>query len=184
VIRVAGDASVAAEAARALHEADPEVPVGKFATMQSFVDETVATPRFLAWMAGGFAAFALLLTGVGLFGLLSYQVGMRTREIGVRMAVGAARGQILLLVLQRGVALTVIGLAIGIVGSVALRRVVVSVLTDTVHTHSGNLSSVLASGAIALAYAAVALLAATVMASYLPARRAASIEPTQALRAE
>jgi predicted permease len=184
VIRVAGDASVAAEAARALHEADPEVPVGKFATMQSFVDRTVAAPRFFAWMAGGFAVFALLLTGVGLFGLLSYQVGMRTREIGVRMAVGAGRGQILLLVLQRGVALTMIGLAIGIAGSVALRRVVVSVLTDTVPSHSGNLSNVLASGVSALGYAAIALLAATVVASYLPARRAASIEPTQALRAE
>ena len=102
VIRVSGDAPVAAEAARALHDADPEVPVGKFAEMQSFVDETVAAPRFFAWMSGGFAGFALLLTAVGLFGLLSYQVGMRTREIGVRMAVGAGRGQILLMVRAAG----------------------------------------------------------------------------------
>jgi predicted permease len=183
VIRVAGDVPVAADAARALHDADPEVPIGKFVQMQSFVDKEVAAPRFFAWMSGGFSVFALLLTMVGLFGLLSYQVGMRTREIGVRMAVGAARGQILLLVLRRGLGLTMVGLAIGIVGSVALRRVIVSALTDTVHAH-GSLSGVLVSGPLAMGCAAAALLLAALMASCLPARRAASIEPTQALRAE
>ncbi|GGG88467.1 ABC transporter permease [Edaphobacter dinghuensis] len=132
VIRVAGDMPIATDVAHALHDADPEVPVGKFAKMQSFVDKEVAAPRFFSWMAGGFAGFALLLTMVGLFGLLSYQVGMRTREIGVRMAVGAGRGLILLLVLRRGITLTLIGLGIGALGSLALRRVVVSVLIDTV----------------------------------------------------
>jgi predicted permease len=184
LIRVGGDAPVAAEAARALHDADSEVPVGKFVPMQSFVDETVAAPRFFAWMASGFAAFGLLLTAVGLFGLLSYQVGMRTREIGVRMAVGAGRGQILLLVLQRGMALTAIGLGMGVMGSVALRRVVVSVLSDTVRVGNGNVSGVLASGSVALGCAAAAMLLAAALACALPARRAASIEPTQALRAE
>jgi hypothetical protein len=184
VVRIAGDVPIATDAARALHDADPEVPVGKFAAMQSFVDKEVAAPRFFSWIAGGFSGFALLLTMVGLFGLLSYQVGMRTREIGVRMAVGAGRGLILLLVLRRGIALTLIGLAIGAVGSLALRRVVVSVLTDTVHTRGGNLGGVLASGTLAVGYAAAALLIAALLASYLPARRAALIEPTQALRAE
>lgn len=184
VIRVAGDMPIAADTARALHDADPEVPVGKFTEMQSFVDKEVAAPRFFSWMAGGFAGFALLLTMVGLFGLLSYQVTQRTREIGVRMAVGAGRGLILLLVLRRGIALTLIGLGIGAVGSMALRRVVVSVLVDTVHTRSRDLSGVLASEPLAVGCAAAALLIAALLASYLPARRAASIEPTQALRAE
>lgn len=184
VVRVAGDMPIATEAARALHDADPEVPVGKFALMQSFVDKEVAAPRFFSWIAGGFSGFALLLTMIGLFGLLSYQVGMRTREIGVRMAVGAGRGLILLLVLRRGIALTLIGLAVGAVGSLALRRVVVSVLTGTIHTRGGNLGGVLASGVLTVGCAAAALLIAALLASYLPARRAASIEPTQALRAE
>lgn len=184
VIRAAGDMPIASDVARALHDADPEVPVGNFARMQSFMDKEVAAPRFFSWMAGGFAGFALLLTMVGLFGLLSYQVGMRTREIGVRMAVGAARGKILLLVLRRGIALTLIGLGIGAVGSLALRRVVFSVLADTVHTRGADLGGVLASGALAVGCAAAALLIAALLASYLPARRAASIEPTQALRAE
>jgi predicted permease len=184
VIRVAGDMPIATEAARALHDADPEVPVGKFTEMQNFVDKEVAASRFFSWIAGGFSGFALLLTMIGLFGLLSYQVGMRTREIGVRMAVGADRGLILLLVLRRGIALTLIGLAIGAVGSLALRRVVISVLTGTIHTRGGNLGGVLASGALTVGCAAAALLIAALLASYLPARRAASIEPTQALRAE
>jgi predicted permease len=184
VIRVADDVPVAASVASALHDADPEVPVGKFAEMQDFVDKEVAAPRFFSWIAGGFSSFALLLTMIGLFGLLSYQVGMRTREIGVRMAVGADRGLILVLVLRRGIVLTLIGLGIGAVGSLALRRVVVSVLTGTIHTRGGNLGSVLASGALTVGCAAAALLIAALLASYLPARRAASIEPTQALRAE
>lgn len=184
VIRVAGDVPIAQDAARALHDADPEVPVGKFAGMQSFVDREVAAPRFFAWLSGGFSGFALLLTMIGLFGLLIYQVGMRTREIGVRMAVGAGRGEILLLVLRRGMGLTLIGLAIGAVGSVALRRVVIGVLSDTVRARGNGLDSILSSGALAVGSAALALLIAALLASYLPAQKAASIEPTEALRME
>lgn len=184
VIRISGNIPIASDVALALHDADPEVPVGKFAEMQSFVDKEVAAPRFFSWMAGGFAGFALLLTMVGLFGLLSYQVSMRTREIGVRMAVGAGRGLILLLVLRRGITLTLIGLGIGAIGSLALRRVVISVLADTVHTRDGGLEGMLASGLLAVGYAAASLLVAALLASYLPAQRAASIEPTEALRTE
>ena len=100
------------------------------------------------------------------------------------MAVGAGRGQILLLVLRRGMALTAVGWGMGVMGSVALRRVVVSVLSDTVRVGNGNVSGVLASGSVALGCAAVAMLLAAALACALPARRAAAIEPTQALRAE
>lgn len=184
VIRVAGDAPIATEVEKALHDADAEVPVGKFAEMQNFVDSTVAAPRFFAWMSGAFALFSLAFTGIGLFGLLSYQVAARTKEIGVRMAVGAAREQILLLVMRRGMTLTLIGLVIGAAGSVVLRRVVESVLVDTVHGTAGSISRTMSSSMVALAGTVMVMLLAATLASALPARRAASIEPTEALRTE
>jgi predicted permease len=184
VIRVAGDASIAAEVERAMHEVNAEVPVGKFAEMQSFIDSAVAAPRYFAWMSGGFALFSLAFTGVGLFGLLSYQVAARTKEIGVRMAVGAAREQILLLVMRRGMALTLIGLALGAAGSVGLRRVIEHMLTDTVHGGVGSINRTMLSSTVALTAAVAVMLLAAMLASALPARRAASIEPTEALRTE
>jgi predicted permease len=184
VIRTAGDAPIATAVERALHDADPEVPVGKFRELQSFVDDSIAAPRFFSWMAGAFAIFALLFTGVGLFGLLSYQVAARTREIGVRMAVGATREQILLLVLRRGMALTLAGLGIGIVGSAVGRRVIESMLVDTVHGTPAKINSMMTSSMAALIGAAGVMLLAALLASSLPARRAASIEPTEELRTE
>lgn len=184
VIRVAGDAPISVEVERALHDADPEVPVGKFREMQRFVDDTVAAPRFFSWMAGAFALFALLFTGVGLFGLLSYQVAARTKEIGVRMALGATRERILLLVMGHGMKLTLAGLAIGVAGSMALRRVIESMLADTVHGTATSISRTMTSSMVVWICAAAVLLTAAILASVLPARRAASIEPTEALRTE
>ncbi len=179
------DPDLAHAASAAIAAVDPEVPAAKFAPMQSFVDKNVAAPRFFSWIAGGFAVFALLLTVVGLFGLLSYQVTSRTRELGVRMALGAQRYQILTLVLNNGLALTAIGLAVGIAGSVALRSVIASFLYTTVDGLGRDAAtSLLGNRALAIAIATTVMLLAAIAASLIPAQRAAHLEPTEALRAE
>ena len=178
------DRGLAAAAAAAIAAVDPEVPPSKFATMQSFIDHTVAAPRFFSWLAGAFAAFALLLTVIGLFGLLSFQVALRTREIGVRMALGASRPKILRLVLSKGLSLTAIGLVLGVAGSLAMHRLLASFIADTAHLQTDGVSALFASQGLSLGIATTAMLLATLAASLLPARRAASIEPTDALRAE
>lgn len=184
VIRTAKGVPIATEVARALHDTDPEVPIAKFREMQGFIDDTIAAPRFFSWMSGAFALFALLFTGVGLFGLLSYQVGSRTKEIGVRMAMGATREKILFLVVHRGIELALTGLALGLMGSMALRRGIEGILADTVHSTTTSLAKTITSESVALTCAAATIFLTAVFASGLPARRAASIEPTEALRTE
>lgn len=183
-VRLSGNVDIAAAVQRAVASADPEIPVAKIATMQTVIDSSVAAPRFFSYLAGGFAGFALLLTMIGLFGLMSYQVTQRTREIGVRLAVGADRGQILLLILRRGLLLTGLGAALGSLASLAVPRLVGSVLADVVYTGGDAIGTQLSNSATALLWAAGGMLLAAVLASYLPARRASSIEPTEALRAE
>jgi ABC-type antimicrobial peptide transport system permease subunit len=183
-VRLSGDVDIATAVQKAVSDADPEMPVAKLTTMQEVIDDTVAVPRFFSWMASGFAGFAVLLTVVGLFGLLSYQVTQRTREIGVRLAIGSSRGCILLLILKRGLTLTAIGLALGGVASLAIPRVVASVLEDNVFTGGAAIDSALSSSVVALGLASVAMLFAAMLASYLPARRASAVEPMEALRAE
>jgi predicted permease len=178
----AADPDVAAAAAAAIASVDPEVPASKFAPMQSFIDKDVAAPRFFSWLAGGFAVFALGLTLIGLFGLLSYQVASRTRELGVRMALGAQRYQVLTLILNSGLTLTAAGLVLGVAGSVALRGVVMSLLSDTVGI--SKTSSLLSGQGVSIAIASGAMLIAAFVASLIPAQRAASVNPTEALRAE
>ncbi len=189
VLRVAdraalADPDISTAAAAVLASVDPEVPASKFAPMQSFIDHTVATPRFFSWLAGGFAAFALLLTLIGLFGLLSYQVASRTREIGIRMALGAQRSQILTFILGNGLVLTALGLCVGIAGSFALRRLLASFLAGATRVDPQALSPILASQTTSVAIAAAAMLLAAAAASLIPASRAASVSPTEALRSE
>lgn len=188
VLRVAEhdgmDAGIGAAAASAVTEVDPEVPAAKFAPMQGFIDKSVAAPRFFSWLAGGFAAFALLLTAIGLFGLLSYQVASRTRELGVRMALGAQRAQVLGLVLRNGLWLTSAGLVMGACGGFALRGVIGSLVFQTVEIQRSEVSSLLGSQNMSVAIAAGAMLMATLFASLIPASRAANIDPMEALRNE
>jgi predicted permease len=175
------DPDITAAASAAVTAVDPEVPAAKFAPMQSFIDKSVAAPRFFSWLAGGFAIFALLLTLIGLFGLLSYQVASRTRELGIRMALGAQRHQVLTLILNSGLTLTMIGLALGIACSFALRGAIASVLSDTI----GTAAPALLGGQVStIATAAAAMLLSAAAACIVPAQRAASINPTEALRAE
>jgi putative ABC transport system permease protein len=183
-VRLSGDVDIAAAMQRAVANADQDIPVAKLASMQAVIDSTVAAPRFFSYLAGGFAGFALLLTMIGLFGLMSYQVTQRTREIGVRLALGADRGRILALVLRRGLLLTGLGVALGMVASLAVPRFVASVLTDVVFTGEGTIGAHLSNSGTALTCAAMGMLLVALLSSYLPARRAASVEPTQALRTE
>ena len=152
--------------------------------MQAVIDDTIQTPRFFSLLAGSFSGFALVLTVIGLFGLLSYQVTQRTREIGVRMALGADRLGILRIFLARGIALASAGVVLGSLASAFMRPVVSHLLSDAGIDASAKATNVIMNGTEATILAVATILIATVAASWLPARRAASVEPMQALRTE
>ncbi len=135
--------------------------------------QTAYMHRSSAWLVGGFAAMALLLGMIGLYGVIAYSVGQRTREIGVRMALGAQREMVERMVLKEGGRLAALGIVVGLVCSLAATWMVRSVLFGVQTWDFGTL------GGVAMLLAAAALLA-----SYIPARRAASINPVEALRAE
>ncbi|MBS1799943.1 MAG: ABC transporter permease [Acidobacteria bacterium] len=182
-IRSAADTDLAAAVQKAIHDADPGIPVSRYTTMQTIIDNSLARPRFFSSLVTAFAGFALALTVIGLFGLLSYQVTQRTREIGVRVALGATRGQVLRFVLKRGLTLTLLGLALGSAASLLLPRLIHSMMSDII-TGGGHVATGLLGTLPALAVACGAMLLAAVVASWLPARRASAIEPMEALRME
>jgi ABC-type antimicrobial peptide transport system permease subunit len=181
-IRTATHVNLAADIQRAVEKADPEIPVARLATMQDVIDSTIQAPRFFSLISTGFSAFALALTVIGLFGLLSYQVTQRTREIGVRMALGADRFAILRAYLGRGLALTSAGVALGLIVAMLIRPVIHELLADVGIDAAAQ--RFVTSGMSATILAMCAVIAAALAASWLPARRAASIEPMQALRTE
>ncbi len=158
-----------------IHQIDPRLAVSDEATMNEQIDATQAAllHRFSAWLVGGFAAVALVLGLVGLYGVIAYSVSQRTREIGVRMALGAPRSSVYTLVMRQAGWLTLTGLAIGLVCSVgtslSMRNLLFGVQAWDVTT---------------LASVAVSLGLASLAAAFVPARRAASVNPTDALRAE
>ncbi len=182
--RTAAHISLAGLAQQAVERADPEIPVARMSTMQSVIDVTIQAPRFFSLLAAGFSAFALVLTVIGLFGLLSYQVTQRTREIGVRMALGADRTSILLAFLGRGIAVAALGVVVGALTTWLVHPAVNQLLLDAGIDPASPSQALVMNTAQAAALAAVAMLAATLVASWLPAQRAASIEPMEALRAE
>jgi putative ABC transport system permease protein len=152
---------------------DPALPLARFRTMDSLVNAAVARPRFTAWLIGLFALTALLLTVVGLYGVANYAAAQRTREIGLRLALGASRGQVLALVIREGMTPALVGLVLGLAGSMALAGVLATQLYEISPTDPLTLASVFG------------LLGATVLvACWLPARRAAKVDPMVALRAE
>jgi putative ABC transport system permease protein len=141
--------------------------------MERYVSTALARPRLYANLLGTFASVALLLAAVGLYGLMAYAVSLRTHEIGVRMALGAQRRDVLRSILSQGARLTLAGLALGIVCAIALSRVVVKFLYG-----------VTSADPLTYAGAAALLGAVAVAAAYLPARRASRVDPMVALRHE
>ena len=166
-------ANLQGDLAAAVRASDSSIALYDIQSMEDRVDESLGGRRFVVTLLTAFAGLALLLAALGLYGVINYSVRMRTRELGVRMALGAQRNQVLGMVVMQGLRLTAIGLAAGFVAALALGRIFSSLLFKV---------SVLE---LAPWLSAVAVLTVTVLlASYLPARRAASIEPMKALRTE
>jgi predicted lysophospholipase L1 biosynthesis ABC-type transport system permease subunit len=162
-----------ASVANELHELDRDLPMYGVRTMAQRVEESLARRRFSTWMLALFASLALALAAIGVYGVMSYLVSQGTREIGIRMALGATRQGILGLVVRQGMVLAMTGVAIGLVGALLLTRVLNSLLFGV------GVTDPLTFATISLVLAAVAL-----VASYIPARRTARIDPTIALRCE
>jgi ABC-type antimicrobial peptide transport system permease subunit len=152
---------------------DPEVPVSDVLTLSEAVSKALGNPRFAARVFGAFALVALMLSALGLYGLLAYSVGRRTREIGVRVALGADRSDVRRLVLREGLALTAIGIAVGLAAAALTSRALRSLLFG-----------VTAGDAITYAVGPAVLAAVALVACLLPARRAARVDPAVALRTE
>jgi predicted permease len=175
-IRTEGDPSAAAGSVHeAMHELDASLPVNSLVSMDRIIADSpsVAIRRYPAYLIGAFASLALLLAMLGIYGLLAYVVAQRTRELGIRLALGAQRRNLLGLVIASGLRLALLGAAIGSVCALAAGRMLTMLLFDVRSTDVAILLSV-----------ATLLVVIALLASYIPARRAASIEPMQALRAE
>jgi putative ABC transport system permease protein len=174
VVRTSGDdISIVDRITAHVRAIDPNQPIGRVRAMSELVADDLARTRFTMLLLGGFAAMALLLAVVGLYGVVSFAAAQRTREIGVRVALGAQRRDVLRLVLRHGAALVVAGLAIGIAASLAMGHFIAGLLYGVAPTDALTL------GSVALVLAAVSM-----AATYLPARRAARVDPAVALRQE
>jgi hypothetical protein len=174
VLHTSGAPEASAAAVRELiSQLDPAVPPGPFLTMQNVRDAAVAQPRFVTTLLLAFAAVALLLAIVGVYGLVSYSVGLRRHEFGVRVALGARSGEILALVLRQGVLTVGAGLILGVSAALAITRVMSGLLYDVRPRDPATLLAVVAT-----------LAATSLIACLVPARRAASADPISALRSD
>jgi putative ABC transport system permease protein len=156
-----------------IHALDKDLPISELATFDQILSREASPRRLNTSLLSLFALLAVLLATTGIYGVLAYSVAQRTREVGVRMALGAARGDVLRLFLAQGMKLVLIGLAIGLVGAFALTRLMTSLLFGVHPTDALTFISV-----------AVALMMAALPACYLPARRATKVDPLTALRYE
>lgn len=174
VVRTTGNPlDIAPAVLREVRTIDPEQPVSDVRTMNQVMANTVARARFNALLLALFAGLATVLSAVGIFGVMNYSLTLRTRELGLRMALGAQPRQVLLLMLKQGLLLTLGGTGIGLVGALALTRLM-----------SSMLFAVGASDPTTFAIIVSLLFVLSLMASYLPARRATRIDPLIALRSE
>jgi putative ABC transport system permease protein len=164
---------VVSAARNELRQMDAELPMSSVVTMDQLLADSLSRSRFTMFLLGLFAALALVLTAVGIYGVIAYSVAQRTHEIGIRMALGAQRKNVLGLVLGQGTRLTFIGVALGIIAGLALTHLMGSLLYGI-------------SARDPLTFAAVSLLliAVAFLASYIPALNATRVNPTVALRYE
>src|SRR5262249_6755323 len=174
VVRTAGDpTSVAAAVRREARAMDHAMPVFEVETLATQVAASLREGRLLATLSSGFGLLALLLSCLGLYGILSYAVARRMQEIGIRMALGADRRDVLWLVLRDALRLVLLGVALGIPAALAVARLI-----------SSQLFGISAADPVAISLATMALLAIAAVACYLPARRATRVDPLVALRCE
>jgi putative ABC transport system permease protein len=174
---MAGDPHALASAARnTIASIDPDLPVYDVRTMQEYIAQTLATPRFHAMLLEAFSALALVLTAIGLYGVVSYAVAQRTHEIGVRMTLGASRSQVVQMVLKSGLQLTGIGVTAGVLLSLAAARFASS--------FSALLFGIKPTDAVTFAVVVGLVTAVSLLACYIPAYRASKVDPMIALRCE
>jgi putative ABC transport system permease protein len=152
---------------------DTDLPIYELMTMDQAISESVAQPRFYMMLLTAFAGVALVLAAIGIYGVISYAVSLRTRELGIRIALGATRERVVRLVLGQGLWLTVAGVAVGLGAAFWLTRALSSLLFG-----------VGAMDPLTFLVVPVPLVGVALLASYLPARRAARVDPVIAMRAE
>ena len=174
LVRSSAEPEAVQAAARAqMRSLDPNLPLYEMTTMEQALADSVAQPRFYMLLLGGFAGVALLLAALGIYGVVSYTVSQRTRELGIRIALGATRQKVVSLVLTRGLVLTVVGVGVGLVAAFWMTRVLASLLFG-----------VDALDPVTYAGVAIVLVGVAALASWIPARRAARVDPVIAMRAE
>jgi len=174
VIRTQGDpANLAAAVRQEVKALDPDQPVAAVKTMDEWLATAVSGPRYRTSLLALFAFVALVLASTGIYGVMSYSVTQRTHEIGVRMALGAGRIDVLKLVVRQGMVMVGIGVLIGLVGAFALTRVMASLLFEVTPKDPLTFTAV-----------AVFLTLVAFVACYIPARRATKVDPLVALRYE
>jgi putative ABC transport system permease protein len=175
VMRTAVPPGTLGEAARrAVYSVDPDLPVANVRTLAQIVARSISQPKFYTTLLGVFAAVALALAAIGIFGVLSYAVAQRTREIGIRMALGAQQRAVRALVVRQAMILAAVGIAIGTMGALLLSRSLLASLLFSTSPHDGATFA-----AVAGVLAVVAL-----VSSYVPAHRATRVDPVVALKAE
>jgi putative ABC transport system permease protein len=174
VVRTSGNPrSLATGVGAAVHELDPELPLADVQPLDDVVAFTIARPRVIMTLLVAFAVMAMLLAGVGVYGVMAYSVGQRTQEIGVRMAMGATRGAVFRMVIGQAFTLAAIGVAVGLVAAAGATRVLQTLLYDTEARDPST-----------FALAALVLMAVAMLASYVPARRGTRIALAEALHPE
>jgi len=174
VVRTEGDPKQYVAFVRsALNSMDPNIALARVSSMEAIRETALAEPKFNMFLIAGFSLLALMLATIGLFGVIAYAVSQRTREIGIRMALGAQKNQILALVMNRGVRITLLGLALGLGGSLVLSRALASILFDVRPTDVSIYGGLF-----------VVLGVTAMLATYVPALRATRVEPLTALRCE
>ena len=158
---------------RTIHEVDPNIPLFNVMTMEQRAGAALARPRFATTLLGTFAGIALLLAAVGLYGVMAFSVAQRTREIGLRMALGAEQQRVLRGVLRQGLVLALVGIGIGLTGALALQRLL-----------KGMLYGVSGSDPLTLVGVSLLMAVAAAGAVLVPARRATRVHPMEALRSD